>query len=378
MNFSIYSVISIRIIASSSPNIASARALANSVLPTPVGPRKTKEPIGRFGSFNPALARRTAAGQAEGEEEDDEAESCVLAHASSGARLVCGEREAHRRARALPHAHGAAPDMALGHPRRGVARCVREPLIQVRQALPVLARIDARLVEPCARAARRRLRERARRPRRRHRVACPSMRSRRHRPAGHGQGRLREGAELHRAARHLESRSARSAPPPAFCICPADTDVAVFGKGSDPKLFDRPRELLGNVCARGDRGRGMPEPERKAVRELVVDRMLALFTGPARLRQGLRRRRAREGDRRPQGREAGRPRRAATRPTASSPSRSSAGISSRSSEPITKVGPDPQGLGGALESARVREVGEAAVLREDARADAHRCRRRRA
>ncbi len=49
-----------RIIASSSPNIDSANALANSVLPTPVGPKKINEPIGRFGSFNPALARRTA------------------------------------------------------------------------------------------------------------------------------------------------------------------------------------------------------------------------------------------------------------------------------------------------------------------------------
>ena len=36
------------------------KALANSVFPTPVGPKKIKEPIGRFGSFNPALARRIA------------------------------------------------------------------------------------------------------------------------------------------------------------------------------------------------------------------------------------------------------------------------------------------------------------------------------
>ena len=33
---------------------------ASSVLPTPVGPKNKNEPIGRFGSFNPALARRTA------------------------------------------------------------------------------------------------------------------------------------------------------------------------------------------------------------------------------------------------------------------------------------------------------------------------------
>ena len=40
----------------SSPNIASAKAFASSVLPTPVGPRNMKEPMGRLGSFSPARA----------------------------------------------------------------------------------------------------------------------------------------------------------------------------------------------------------------------------------------------------------------------------------------------------------------------------------
>ena len=44
----------------SSPNIACAKALHNSVLPTPVGPRKINEPTGLFGSFNPTLPRRIA------------------------------------------------------------------------------------------------------------------------------------------------------------------------------------------------------------------------------------------------------------------------------------------------------------------------------
>ena len=39
---------------------SSARALAISVLPTPVGPTKMKEPIGREGSLRPARARRIA------------------------------------------------------------------------------------------------------------------------------------------------------------------------------------------------------------------------------------------------------------------------------------------------------------------------------
>ena len=58
--FSIYSLISRRSIAFSSPNIASARALQSSVLPTPVGPRKINEPTGLFGSLRPTLPRLIA------------------------------------------------------------------------------------------------------------------------------------------------------------------------------------------------------------------------------------------------------------------------------------------------------------------------------
>jgi hypothetical protein len=53
-----YSDMSRWISASSSPNMNSASALLSSVLPTPEGPTKMNEPIGRFGSFRPARARR--------------------------------------------------------------------------------------------------------------------------------------------------------------------------------------------------------------------------------------------------------------------------------------------------------------------------------
>ena len=49
---------SIRVIRLSSSNKYSANALANSVLPTPVVPRKMKEPIGLCESFNPDYCRR--------------------------------------------------------------------------------------------------------------------------------------------------------------------------------------------------------------------------------------------------------------------------------------------------------------------------------
>ena len=57
-----YSDMSMRIMAFSSSNRNSARARASSVLPTPVGPRKMNEPIGRLGSFSPERARMHGVG----------------------------------------------------------------------------------------------------------------------------------------------------------------------------------------------------------------------------------------------------------------------------------------------------------------------------
>ena len=58
--FSMYSLISSRIIACSSSKRKDASDLASSVLPTPEGPRKMKLPMGRFGSCKPVRERRTA------------------------------------------------------------------------------------------------------------------------------------------------------------------------------------------------------------------------------------------------------------------------------------------------------------------------------
>ena len=60
-----YSDMSSRTIARSSSNMNSASARASSVFPTPVGPRKMNEPIGRFGSCSPVRARRSAFATAE-------------------------------------------------------------------------------------------------------------------------------------------------------------------------------------------------------------------------------------------------------------------------------------------------------------------------
>src|SRR5918998_506060 len=58
------SLMSMRTIAASSPKSASASVRASSVLPTPVGPRNRKLPMGRFGSESPARARLIASATA--------------------------------------------------------------------------------------------------------------------------------------------------------------------------------------------------------------------------------------------------------------------------------------------------------------------------
>jgi hypothetical protein len=219
-------------------------------------------------------------GKEKGEDDDDDdGETCLLAHASSGARLVCGEREA---------LDALAPYLTRTVPRQTWSSdihvevslaAVREPLGQVRAALPVLARsmlggsspalaklVDAgvnELVDFVGDTGRMTLDAQ---------LADSGV-----------QATLKVDylkAQSFIAQLATSNAQLAGAPPPAFWHLPADTDVAVFGKGSDPKLFAHPKELLGNVFLEATEGAGMPEPERKAVRELVVDRMLGLFTGP--------------------------------------------------------------------------------------------------
>ena len=59
-----YSDMSMRTMARSSSNRNSARARASSVLPTPVGPRKINEPIGRFGIAQPGARAADGVGHA--------------------------------------------------------------------------------------------------------------------------------------------------------------------------------------------------------------------------------------------------------------------------------------------------------------------------
>ena len=213
------------------------------------------------------------------DDDDDEGETCVLAHASSGARLVCGERDA---------VDALSPYLTRTVPRQAwpsdihvevTLAAIREPLGQVRAALPMLARsmlggsspalaklVDAgvnELVDVVGDTGR---------------ITLDSQ-------LGDSGVQATVKVDYIKAqsfVAQLATSSAQRAdvPPPAFWHLPSDTDMALYGKGSDPKLFAHPKELLGNVFLEATEGAGMPEAERKAVRELVVERMLTLFTGP--------------------------------------------------------------------------------------------------
>lgn len=217
-------------------------------------------------------------GRKEQDDEDDD-ESCLLAHASSGARLVCGERDA---------LDTLAPYLTRTMPRQtwpsdlhveATLGAVREPLMQVRQALPVLARSMLGSSSPAL-------------------AALVDAGVNELVDFVNDTGRMTLDAQLDDsgilATMKVDFQKSQSfiaklatsnpqkaeAPPAAFWHLPADADVAVYGNGSDPKLFDHPKALIGNVALEATEGAGMPEPERKAVRDLVVDRMLGLFTGP--------------------------------------------------------------------------------------------------
>src|SRR3989441_893989 len=153
--FSIYSDMSTWIIASSSPNRNSASVRASSVLPTPDGPRKMNEPVGRFGSLMPARARRI------------ERETASIASSWPMTRLCSSSSMRGRRAhRSDAHARpglvdqvdglvGQVPvlDVAVGQRSGGVQCVVRDlaavmRLVAVAQAAQDLHRVvDRRLVD---------------------------------------------------------------------------------------------------------------------------------------------------------------------------------------------------------------------------------------
>ncbi|MBX3232730.1 MAG: hypothetical protein KIT84_43415 [Labilithrix sp.] len=79
-------------------------------------------------------------------------------------------------------------------------------------------------------------------------------------------------------ARALTDASRADDAPAAFWHLPGDTDTALFMRGSDPKLYEHPREILTALLVEGLDAVGLPAAEKKTVHDLVADRMLKLFT----------------------------------------------------------------------------------------------------
>ena len=158
-----------RTIRSSSPKSASARARASSVLPTPVGPRNRKLPIGRSGSPSPARERRTASATASTASSWPTTRSCrCCSRPQQPLRLLLGEL-ADRDAGGPGHHLGDVLDADLGDARTLAAAVpgLLEPLLGLGDLVAQLRR-PARTARrrppgPCPAAA---ARARCSRPRR--------------------------------------------------------------------------------------------------------------------------------------------------------------------------------------------------------------------
>ena len=209
------------------------------------------------------------------DEDEDDGAGCVLAPAAQGGRLVCGESAALESlvpylSRTMPREKWASDIHIEVHPEP-----VRAPLQELRASIPVLARSLMGAQSPAVRE-----------------LVDSSL--------GEMMDIVNDAQKLTIDAQvadsgviadtRVEFQSNKSlfarvlttdradSPPAAFWHLPGDTDTAFFGRGSDPKLFDHPRELLANLIVEAADQAGMPEAERRAMKDLVADRMLTLFT----------------------------------------------------------------------------------------------------
>lgn len=213
------------------------------------------------------------------DEDEDDAPTCVLSPASTGARLVCGERDAlealspylTRTVSRRSWPSDVHVEVSLG--------AVSGPLDMLRASLPGMARSMFGKTSPAVgRMIESSVGELADFIGDTGRMTLDAQLEPTGLQATFKVDYVRSRSLLARLATDSPQRA--EAPPPTFWHLPAETDLAVFGRGSDPKLFDHPRELLGDMLDEATEGVGMADAERKAVRSLLVDRMLGLFTGP--------------------------------------------------------------------------------------------------
>ncbi len=236
----------------------------------------------RIQGFNPGKSSgHDRSDSSEGAEDDDDGkEGCVLAPSPQGGRIVCGELQAVWK---------LAPYMSRTMPREKWAsdihvelrpEPVRAPLQELRGIIPGLARgafgggsgamrdlLDASIGEIVD------VVDDAQKLTIDAEVADSGVVA---------TTRFEFQSNKSLVAQALTGARGDSAPP-AFWHLPGDSDTALFGRGADPKLYDHARELLSNVVMEFADSSGMPAPERKALKEQIVDRGFSLFAGGTRV-----------------------------------------------------------------------------------------------
>lgn len=236
-----------------------------------LGSKKRPSPM----KAGPQTEDRSEEGADEEDEEEEDDDSCVLAPAPQGGRLVCGESAALDAlvpylSRTMPRKKWASDVHVEVRPEP-----VRAPLQDLRASLPILAHsllgsqsttvrdlVDATMGELVDIA---------------NDTQKLSIDAQIAESGAVTNTRLEFQSTTSLMAR-LAMAPRGDAPPAGFWHLPAETDMAFFGRGADPKLFDRPRELIGGLMLEATGSAGMPEAERRALKDLVTDRVLSLFT----------------------------------------------------------------------------------------------------
>lgn len=208
-------------------------------------------------------------------EEEERGETCVLAPAADGARIVCGDESALEGL--VPYLTRTTPRQTWRSDLHAELRfaAVRGPLNQFRAVIPLVARSLAGSLTPALGALldasvaevvdvvndASKI------------VVDVDVAA----DGANAVVRADFAKSASFAARAVASQTSQvGAPPPAFWKLPADVDFAGFARLGDMS-YERPKQLIGDAIFETAEAAGLPEAERSAARELVMDRMASVF-----------------------------------------------------------------------------------------------------